>query len=128
MKINSRKSTLLGNKLVEAQMTLYQDIFPFEVKYLKSGYKYLGFQLKLNSYLKLDWLWLLAKLEKRLKVWSYRWLSRTGRLVLVKSVLEAILVYGMALAWIPKGVLEKVQRICFKFLGQALRKILFSLG
>ena len=25
-------------------------------------------------------------------------------------------IYWMSLAWIPKGVLEKVQRICFKFL------------
>jgi hypothetical protein len=34
----------------------------------------------------------------------------------VKSVLEAIPIYWMSLAWIPKGVLEKARRICFRFL------------
>lgn len=44
------------------------------------------------------------------------WLSRDGRLILVKLVLEAILVYLISLAWIPRGVLERESKICFKFL------------
>jgi hypothetical protein len=39
-----------------------------------------------------------------------------GRLILVKSVLEAISVYWMSLAWIPKGILGKVRHTCFRFL------------
>ena len=35
---------------------------------------------------------------------------------MVKSVLEVILVYSMSLAWIPKEFLEKVRRICSRFL------------
>jgi len=35
---------------------------------------------------------------------------------LVKSVLEAIPVYWLSLAWIPKGILETIRRICFRFL------------
>ena len=51
-----------------------------------------------------------------MKVWSHKWLSRAGRLVLVKAVLEAIPVYWMSLTWIPKGILESIRRICFRFL------------
>ena len=36
--------------------------------------------------------------------------------MLVKYVLEDIPVYWMSLAWIPKGILEKARRICFRFL------------
>jgi hypothetical protein len=61
-------------------------------------------------------MWLLAKLEKRLKVWSNKWLSRAGRLVLIKTVLEAIPVYWMSLSWIPKGILEKERRMSFSYL------------
>ena len=39
-----------------------------------------------------------------------------GRLVLVKSVLEAIPVYWMPLSWIPKGIMEAARRTCFRFL------------
>ena len=69
--------------------------------------KYLGFRLKPNNYRKHDWDWLLDKMEKWLKMWSHKWLSRDGKLVLVKTVMEAIPVYWMSLAWIPKSILEK---------------------
>jgi hypothetical protein len=51
---------------------------------------------------------LITKLEKILNGWRFTWLYREGRLTLTKSVLEFILVYWMSLAWIPKGVLEKI--------------------
>ena len=63
-----------------------------------------------------DWTWLLSKIEKKLGLWSHRWLSRVGRLVLVKVVLEAMPMYWMALIWIPRGILEKTKRICFSFI------------
>jgi hypothetical protein len=72
--------------------------------------------LKLNNYRKEDWKWLLTKLEKRLNGWSFRWLSKVGRLTLTKSVLEAIPIYWMSLAWIPKGVMEKIRRTCSRFI------------
>eukprot|EP00253_Pinus_taeda_P029408 PITA_29408 len=79
-------------------------------------FKYLGFWLKPAVYKKVDWNWLIAKIESRISHWSFRWLSRAGRLTLIKSVLSAIPVYWAALTWIPKGVMEKIRRICCRFL------------
>jgi hypothetical protein len=86
MQINGRKSTLIVHNMEEEEKQEYREWFPFEQKELDEGLKYLGFQLNPNKYRKADWSWLLAKLERRLKGWSFRWLSREGRLVLVKSV------------------------------------------
>ena len=58
---------------------------------------------------------MIAKAEKRIKNWSFRWLSKGGKLILVKSVLEVLPVHWMHF-WIPVGVIEKVRKICFKFL------------
>jgi len=93
MIINSKKSTLSFIGIDEATATLYKTLFPFPIQEIQQGIKYIGFQLKANNYLKRDWSWLLAKLEKRLSLWSFRWLSREGRLTLTKAVLEAIPVY-----------------------------------
>ena len=49
-------------------------------------------------------------------MWSHKWLSRADKLVLVKAVLEAMPVYWMALTWIPRGILDKIRKICFSFL------------
>jgi hypothetical protein len=116
MRINERKSTLSVHNLEEEELDYYRSLYPYEVKDFDAGLKYLGFHLKPNCYKKEDWLWLIEKLEKRLNNWSFRWLSRAGHLILVKLVLEAIPFYWMSLAWIPKGVLEKERKICFKFL------------
>jgi len=43
-------------------------------------------------------------------------LSRAGRLILIKAVLEATPVYWMALAWISRGILARLHNICCWFL------------
>ena len=115
MVVNIEKSTISCSNLSEQETHKIAHRLPFRIMDLDAGIKYLGFFLKPNSYLKVYWHWLLTKLEKRLKSWSHKWLSRAGRLVLVKSVLEAIPVYWMSLAWLPKGILEQVRRLCFSF-------------
>ena len=57
----------------------------------------------------------MVKVEKKIKNWNFRWLSKRGKRILVKSVLEAILVYWMHFR-IPMGIIEKIRRLCFKFL------------
>jgi hypothetical protein len=91
-------------------------LFPFQQIDLHGGLKYLGFFIKPNDYSKKDWDWLIAKIEKRLSVWCNQWLSRGGRLILLKSVVEAIPIYWMTLAYIPRGVLGKLRRIGFRFI------------
>jgi len=54
--------------------------------------------------------------EKRLQVWYHKYLSRAGRLILIKAVIEATPVYWMTLAWIPGGILSRLQSICTRFL------------
>jgi len=116
MEINATKSTLTTHLLRPEALEDLTRVFPFNTVDLDAGLKYLGFSLKENAFLIQDWSWLIGKLEKRLKFWSHKWLSRVGRLVLVKVVLEAIHVYWMSLSWIPKGILEKARRIYFRFL------------
>ena len=62
-----------------------------------------------------DWDWLIANAKKCIKNWSFRWFSRGGKLTLIKSVLEVFPVYWMHF-WIPVGIIEKIRKLCFKFL------------
>jgi hypothetical protein len=50
MQINEGKSTLSVNLMVEGEINFYKSLFPFEVKDLDLGLKYLGFHLKPNCY------------------------------------------------------------------------------
>ena len=83
MLIKIQKSTLTPYLLRELEvriLTIFSQFFPAPVSDLQDGLKYLGFHLNPNDYRKLDWKWLIGKLEKRLQSWSNKWLSRAGRL------------------------------------------------
>ena len=116
MHINSRKSPLTTFNLEDNVTRVLLELFPFLHYTLDEGIKYLGFRLKPNCYKKEDWNWLLEMLEHRVNILCNRWLSRERRLILVKSVLEAIPVYWMSLDWISKSILEKARKICSNFL------------
>ena len=113
MELNAGKSSITSHFLREEERCEFVRIFPYNSVGLDDGLIYLGFHLKSNDYRKHDWSWLL---EKCLRVWCHKWLSRAGRLTLVKSVLEAVPVYWLSLSWIPKGILEAARRIYFRFL------------
>jgi hypothetical protein len=71
-----------------------------------------SFYIKPNDNGIKDWKWIITEVQRRINLWWNRSLSR-GRPILVKFVLEAIPIYRHSLAFIPKGVLEKIS---FRFL------------
>ena len=85
------------------------------------GFKYLGYYLKPNNYLKEDCYWLVKKVEKIIGHWCNKWLILGGRYILVKSMLENILVYWISLAKLSKFILDKIRRKTFIFYGQGKR-------
>lgn len=88
----------------------------------------MGFRLKPNDYKKMDWMWLIGNIEKELNLCCHGWLSSAEVLVLIKSVLEAILIFFMALAWILKGILNIIWKKCCGYLWRGEKEgILFSL-
>eukprot|EP00253_Pinus_taeda_P008243 PITA_08243 len=116
MQINENKSTITVVGCSQHEYTFAIQRFPFISLTLSEGIKYLGYRLKPVGDQIADWSWLIAKVEKRLQVWYHRYLSRAGRLMLIKAVIEATPVYWMTLAWIPRGILSRLQSICAKFL------------
>lgn len=120
--INLQKSPVSFFHLEDTDLRYMMGFLPIQVVEIYEGIKYLGFFIKPNGYRKSDWKWLIGKLEKRLMIWSNKWLSRAGKLTLVKFVLEAIPVYRMSIAWIPKGVLDRIRWICFSFLWQGKKE------
>ena len=66
--INGGESMIITQNLDEAEIKEYRNLFPFEIKGIDDGLKYMGFHLKPNIYKKVDWLWFLAKMEKILNI------------------------------------------------------------
>jgi len=111
-----QKSMFLEAGWDDVELNLLKELFPFEVKSLDVGFKYLGFYIKRSCYTRTDSLWLEKKIEKRIFCWSHRWLALGGRVIFIKELLESIWMYWLSLEKNPKSVLNSIRRRMFSFL------------
>lgn len=122
MSISAQKYSITHNGLSGAEINRTLSLFPFGIKPLSESIKYLCFPLKPNSYRKSYWKWLVAKIEKWVKHWSFKWISRAGCMVFIESALMVILVYWIMLTWVLKGVLTQIRKFCGRFLWVGLKE------
>ena len=62
------------------------------------------------------WNPLIAKIENRLALWKRKFLSKGGRLVLIKSVISSILTYFFSVFKMPIGVAKRIEKLQMSFL------------
>ena len=87
--------------------------------YINNGVKYLGLIIMPNDYLKRDWAWMASKIEGRINLWCNKWLSKGGRSVMMKSILEAKPIYYASISYIIVGTIDSIKQICFNFLWRS---------
>ena len=91
--------------------------------------KYLGMLLGTSFKTASIWNPILEKMEKKLSGWKHLYLSKGGRLMLLKSTLSSLPTYFLSLFTIPKAVAWKVfRRIFFRGLLRGVSNILWWLG
>ena len=102
MMVDMKKYSFSFNDMAKDQIKSIQHLFLYQLMDFQLGFKYLGFYIKPNDSEISDWKWIIAKVERRINFWCNMWLSSGGRLILVKSMLDAIPIYWHSLAFIPK--------------------------
>jgi ribonuclease HI len=122
LEINFQKSIFLVSNTQETFLSDITTLFGMEAHELEKGFSYLGFFLKSSRYTSKDWHWLFDKFNSKIHHWCNRLLSLGGRFVLIKSVLESLPVYWMALAHIPASILKTLRQLIFSFLWSGSKK------
>lgn len=84
--------------------------------------KYLGTQLALNPPRLANWHHTIEKIKNRLANWSFRTLNIAGRIVLLRSVLQAIPIYPLLATTVPKGACTKMVEIFKKLIRGGLQQ------
>lgn len=84
----------------------------FEVKQDVISLSYLGAPIATTAQ---AFDFLIEVVSSRLNSWKSKLLSQAGRIILIKSVLQAILIYFMATTMIPANVIKKLNALIRKF-------------
>ena len=87
-----------------------------ECNRIQLPFNYLGIPLGANMKKAASWQQVLDKVQKRLKSWKSSSLSKAGRLIMIKSVLNSLPIYYLSLFKIPRKVADNIVRIQRKFL------------
>ncbi|KAK0584469.1 hypothetical protein LWI29_013775 [Acer saccharum] len=112
LKINSHKSCVVQVGIGRDSMSPRWEA-AFRCKQASLPITYLGFPLGGRPGSKNFWNSLVSRIENRLTPWKRKFLSKGGRLVLIKSVILSIPIYFLSIFKIPIGVamrIEKLQR------------------
>ncbi|XP_015932729.1 uncharacterized protein LOC107459017 [Arachis duranensis] len=70
--------------------------------------RYLEISLGANPHLVKTWKPVIDKVEEKLSLWKAKVLNKAGKLVLIKSVLNSLLVYYLSLYKMSKAVTDKL--------------------
>ena len=91
--INKSKSGVYGWNVDQGALHRISDFFGFFGYDKWDKITYLGLPLMLGKTTPSLWLDVLAKLKKKITYWGGQWLSKAGKLILIKYVLSAYLVF-----------------------------------
>ena len=87
-----------------------------ECRRIQLPFTYLGIPLGANTRKAASWQHVLDKVQQRLKSWKSSSLSKAGRLVMIKSVLNSLPIYYLSLFKVPRKVADDIVRIQRRFL------------
>ena len=114
LKISFGKSTLLGINLEEEEVAYLTDLVECSVGVWPV--KYLGLPLGGNPKSKTFWEPVVMKVARRLNGWKRAFLSRGGRLTLIRSILSSLPIYYMSLFKMPQGISDTFEKLMRDFL------------
>ncbi|KAG6656768.1 hypothetical protein CIPAW_04G044700 [Carya illinoinensis] len=82
--------------------------------------KYLGLSLGAPHKSKSMWEGIIEKFEGKLPEWKRIYLSKEGRITLIKSTFFNLPTYFLSLFPVPAGVANRLEKICWDFLWGGL--------
>lgn len=114
LKVNFHKSSLHGINIDSSWLQTAADYLMCKVGGLP--FSYLGLPMGGNSSNISLWSPIISRIEKKLATWKGSLLSLAGRLTLIKASISSLPMYFMSLFPVPKGVIDKINKLQRQFL------------
>ena len=113
LKVNFHKSSLIGVNINASWLSEAASVLGCKVG--KLSFLYLGLQIGGDSCRLLFWKPVVNQIKSRLSGWHSWFLSFSGRLILLKSVLTALPVYALSVFKALSGIISSIESLLNKF-------------
>ena len=117
LNFNKTKGMWLGSKRGQATG-------PEHITWVMDQLKLLGIYFGSNQTIYKSWTERIDKLESRLKLWKYRNLSLTGKVLILNTLGLSGLIYLGTVYPIPKPCLNRINTLIFNFLWSAKNEMI----
>jgi hypothetical protein len=98
--------------------TKIADILQFPLYENWTSFKYLGIPICSKNMSSSAWSPILDKIKAKFIQWGSQWLNPVGRVVLIKAVLSALLVFQFSSLLAPRNIKSSIAQEIKKFLWQ----------
>ena len=102
--INKSKSAVYGWNVEHSTISRISEFLGFPGYDKWEKIKYLGLPLTLGPSRPSLWSEVLAKLKAKISSWGGHWLTKAGKLILIKAVLSAFSIFHASLMLAPKSI------------------------
>eukprot|EP00253_Pinus_taeda_P009869 PITA_09869 len=116
--INKRKSEVYGWNIGQQELTSISKLFGFNSHAHWEKIKYLGLPITNGFNKRSLWSEIINKMKSKITTWGGYWLTKGGKVILIKSVLSALPIYQASLLFAPKSVTDQISKILRDFLWQ----------
>eukprot|EP00253_Pinus_taeda_P011429 PITA_11429 len=87
-------------------------------KYCRVSGAYLGLPITSGTNKRSLWSDLISKIKAKIAVWGGHWLTKGGKVILIKAVLSALPIYQAAFLLAPRNVTKQISKLLRDFLWQ----------
>jgi len=113
LKVNFNKSLLVGINIADSWLSEAASVLNCKVG--KIPFVYLGLPIGGNSRRLSFWDPVVNRIKSRLSGWNSRFLSFSGRLILLKTVLTSLPIYALSFFKAPSGIISSIESLLNKF-------------
>eukprot|EP00253_Pinus_taeda_P004043 PITA_04043 len=119
--INDRKSSIFGWNVSQHNLNNIAQILGFECFAQWDSIKYLGLPLTSRVNNRSLWHGIISKIKDKITSWGGYWLTKGGKIILLKSVLSALPIYQASFILAPKHIMEQISCLLRDFLWKGGR-------
>eukprot|EP00253_Pinus_taeda_P027254 PITA_27254 len=116
--VNNNKSEVYSWNINQQELAGITSILGFKGNTEWDRFTYLGLPIISGINKRALWSGIISKMKKKIAAWGGHWLTKGGKVVLIKSVLSAYPIFQATFLLAPRNVMEQISKLLREFLWQ----------